>query len=142
MKKMKKDDSTKLFDIQSSMDDVVKKCFEKKCYDLKQSGKKSIELKFEGNTFVIQKKKDGYYASNSFPGYIFFIIWGLVSLIVFFVKFKGVFGYPADVISSSIGAAIGLALIPSYILYLIIALIYDSKKKKALEMFCKKIKSE
>jgi hypothetical protein len=136
---MAKNDSRKLFDAQMSMEDV-KKDLEKKCSTVKQKGRKSFEATFDERIFVVEKRKDGYFAGNSFPGYTFFIIWAIVSVVFLFMK--GFSAGEMDYIIAIIGASFGSALVPSVILYWVIALIHDSRKRKDLDNFCQEMKRE
>lgn len=100
--------------------------------NVKQKGKNTISLIFEGNKLNIVKKKKGFDVSPDVPGYMFFIFYTIC-----FILFISSMNLGQEEISSIIGYGLGSALLPAFIVYWIFAEIYAKTKKKKVENFCK-----
>lgn len=136
---MAKDKNNMLFDASMPMDEVRKR-LEKVCTEVTPKGKKNFLVKHDKKYFVVSKEKEGYKASVNIPLYVFFILWLLLSLLYFFIKYYNNGGMTPDYISSAIGGAIGGGLIPAVLLYWIFAEINIRCRKDDLNRFCKEVK--
>ncbi|MBO4653952.1 MAG: YfhO family protein [Bacteroidales bacterium] len=121
---METTDSYKLFDSSMSMDDVQKN-LEKICTKVKRKGQKTLTAKFQRDTFLIVKEKDGYYARNKFPIVLYIIVYSIVSILLAIIA-EGNFI---------------IGFIPTFILMLIVWDIHNSIKQKPLEHFYEEAKN-
>jgi len=108
--------------------------------DVKQKGKKSLLLTYNGTKVIISKQKKGYDVSPNVPGYVFWVIF-LVYVIFFFcinnVDFSAI---NWDNGPGLVGELVGEGLVVSIILYWIFAEIYVKTKKQTIKDFCDSLK--
>ena len=108
--------------------------------DVKQKGKKSLTLNYNGTKMIISKQKKGYDVSPNVPGYVFWVIF-LIYLIFFFYMNKVDFSaINWDNGPGFVGGLIGTGLIIAIILYWIFAEVYVKTKKQTIKEFCDSLK--
>ena len=130
-----------LFDSSMSMDEVQKR-LEIPGAEVCQAGGRKCLVKYGGGHFVVSREKDGYRASVDIPGYLFWVLLVLCFIVIFYLRGGfDILQSSSESIVSLVGVCLGGALIPSFVLYWIIAEVYSASKKHILMDFCNKVSS-
>ena len=123
--------------------EVVHKKLEIPGAEVRRVSDKRIRVTYDRNHFVIDKEKDGYRANIDVPGYLFWVLWLLFSLLWFLLQImngKGISS--ADSFVSLFFTSLGSALVFAFIFYWISAEIYTSVKKKKLAEYCRSVSGD
>ena len=135
---MKTKDSC-LFDGNMPMNDVQKR-LAVPAAEVKRKSEKKCLVRYNGDTFVVSKEKEGYQASVHIPGYLFWVIWLVLFVLFFFVRGGLASGSAsADSTVATVSSSVGISLVPAFILYWIFAEVYSASKKKNLARFCNEV---
>ena len=108
--------------------------------EVRRISDKRIRVTYDRNHFVVDKEKDGYRASVDVPGYLFWALWLLFTLLWFLMSVmngKGIAS--AESIVPLFFSSLASALIFAFIFYWITAEIYNSVKKKKLAEYCRAV---
>ena len=108
--------------------------------DVKQKGKQSLSLTYNGTKLLISKKKKGYDVSPNVPGYPFLLFFLIIVVLHFCFSSINWDAVNEDNWSALVIDPAVRGLVFGGILYWIFAEVYVRTKKKAIRNFCDSLK--